>query len=73
MELLAEIATSQCMWLQFTREVAKDNNWLPVLDMQLRVGKTASDGPWFKHTEAETELAPGQEVDTAETRDRTQI
>ena len=68
MELLAEIASSQYTWLQFTHEVAKDNNWLPVLDMQLCVGKSTSDGPWFKYDETETELAPGREKDANETR-----
>ena len=32
------------------------------------VGKSACDGPWFKHAETETELAPGKEKDAHEAR-----
>ena len=61
------IASSIFSFLDFTMEVADaTNEWLPVLDMKLKVGKSHQNGPWFDCEETETEITPGTEKRSGE-------
>ena len=60
MKLLESIATSQIDFLEFTHEVAEGGNMIPVLDMQVGVGKEESGERWFNHEDTEEKVTPGK-------------
>ena len=60
MELMAEIANSIFPFLKFTHEVAQEGMRIPVLDMEVGVQTSGSNGHWFTfNQEDEEHEAPG--------------